>query len=135
MNHAVMTGFGPCKRHARNGLTAAADHADGLCATCRSAVTAGAVRQNTYNGSKPLKADPLPKVPDPKGGTPPNSTTRKADRLARFETVLTERYGPVLDEHVPIALIREAGTAVGVGDTAAKRYFRELVPRRRTVTP
>ena len=127
MSHTVTTGFGPCKRHSQNGLTAAADHPDGLCATCRSTVTAGVVRQNTYNGSKPLKADPLPKVPNPKGGTGEGSTARKADRLARFKTALTDRYGRDLDGDVPIALIREAGTAVGVGDTAAKRYLRELL--------
>ena len=127
MNHAVMTGFGPCKRHSQNGLTAAADHHDGLCATCRDMITADAERRNAYNGAKPLHAEPPIKIPNPKGGTPPNSTTRKADRLARFKTALTDRYGRDLDGDVPIALIREAGTAVGVGDTAAKRYLRELL--------
>ena len=127
MSHTVTTGFGPCKRHSQNGLTASADRSDGLCATCRNAVTAGAVRQNTYNGAKPLAIEPPIKIPNPKGGTPPNSTARKADRLARFKTALTDRYGRDLDGDVPIALIREAGTAVGVGDTAAKRYLRELL--------
>ena len=130
-----MTSFGPCKRHARNGLTAAADHPDGLCAACRSAVTASVVRQNTYNGSKPIETEPPLKIPNPKGGTFPDSTTRKAERLDRFKAVLTES-SPHGIRYASPAAIREAGIAVGVGEKTAKDYFKELVPRRRrTVTP
>jgi hypothetical protein len=116
--------FGPCKRHSRNGVAVAADHADGLCAACRSA----ALAVPRYNGSKPLASEVPHRVPNPKGGTPPpNSSARKRKRLAEFETILTERYGRPLDRHVPIALIREAGIAVGVGESTAVAYRRELL--------
>ena len=135
MSHTVTTGFGPCKRHSQNGLTATADHPDGLCATCRSTIMAAVVRQNTYNGSKPLAIEPPIKVPNPTGGTPPDSTARKADRLTRFKARLTELSPRGIREATP-ADVREAGTAVGVGEKTAQAYFKELVPRRRrTMTP
>ena len=127
---AVTTGFGACKRHAQNGLTAVASGLDGLCTDCRVMITVAMERRNTYNGSQPLHADPLPNVPNPKGGTPPDSSVRKAARLARFKAVLTDRTGGDI-RHASPAVIREAGSAVGVGEKTANAYYKELVPRRR----
>ena len=122
---AVTIDVGPCKRHAQNGLTAAADGLDGLCAGCRSTITAGAERRNTYNGSRPLHADPLPKAPNLKGGTPPDSTVRKAARVARFRTAITRLTAGDVRRASPAA-VREAGIAVGVGERTAREYHREL---------
>ena len=120
----VMTSFGPCKRHAQNGLTAAADHPDGLCADCRSTVTASVMRQNTYNGTQPLQRTRPPRSPTPRAARGADSTARKAERLDKFKAKLTElSAGPDLAESArppSSRLIREAGTAVGVGDTAAR---------------
>ena len=117
--------YGPCKRHAQNGLTAIADGLDGLCAGCRSTITAGVKRRNTYNGSKPLHADPLHKAPNPKGGKLPDSTSRKAKRLAMFKTALTGLTPRGIRYATPAA-VREAGAAAGVGEKTAKEYHREL---------
>ena len=134
---AVTTGFGSCKRHAQNGLTATADRPDGLCADCRSAVTAGVKRRNTYGGSQPLATEPPHRVPNPKGGTGEDSTARKAERLARFRTALTGlTSGDIRDaspaviraaiRHASSAAVREAGAAAGVGERTASEYHREL---------
>ena len=127
---AVTTGFGPCKRHAQNGLTAAASGLDGLCTDCRVMITVAMERRNAYNGSQPLHAEPPLKVPNPGGGTPPDSSARKAERLARFKAVLAESSHRGIRYASPAA-IREAGSAVGVGEKTANAYYKELVPRRR----
>ena len=126
MSHAVTIGFGPCKRHTQNGLTAAADHPDGLCATCRSTITAAVVRQNTYSGSRPLETEVPHRVPNPKGGTGDGSTARKRDRLARFKAELTKS-SPRGIRYATPAAIRDAGVAVGVGEKTAKEYRKELL--------
>ena len=121
----VTIDFGPCKRHAQNGLTADADHLDGLCADCRSMITADAARTNSYNGSQPLATEPPHRVPNPKGGTGEDSTARKAARLARFRTALTG-LAPRGIRYASPAAVREAGAAAGVGEKTAKEYHREL---------
>ena len=125
MRAAVTTGFGACKRHAQNGLTAAASGLDGLCTDCRAMITVAMERRNAYNGSQPLHAEPPHRVPNPKGGTGEDSTARKAARLARFRTALTER-APDIRRATP-AQVREAGTAAGVGEKTAKDYRKELL--------
>ena len=125
MRAAVTTGFGPCKRHARNGLTAVASGLDGLCTDCRVMITVAVERRNAYNGSQPLYAEPLPRVPNPKGGTLPNSTAQKAERLARFRTALTGLARRGIRYATP-AGVREAGAAAGVGERTAREYHREL---------
>ena len=81
-----------------------------------------------YGGDKPLAAEPPRRVPNPKGGTPPDSTARKAERLAKFEVILTELSGGDL-EHAPDAVVRKAGELVGVALRKAQEYRKELLLR------
>ncbi len=96
--------------------------------------TIGEHKNYVYSGDKPLKAEPPRKVPNPKGGTPPDSTARKAERLARFEVILTELSGGDL-KHAPPALVRKAGKLVGVGESTAKAYRAELIKQQRGENP
>ena len=81
-----------------------------------------------YKGDKPLSSEPPRRVPNPKGGTPPDSTARKKDRLAKFEVILAELSGGDL-EHASIADIRRAGELVGVALRRAQEYRKELLRR------
>ena len=86
-----------------------------------------------YGGNQPIADEPPRRVPNPKGGTPPDSTARKAARLAKFEVILTELSGGDL-EHASIADIRRAGELVGVALRRAQEYRKELL-RREAGTP
>jgi hypothetical protein len=74
-----------------------------------------------YNGSKPLKGEPR-SAPGPGGDV---NASRRRDRLEQFAVILAGLSAGDL-EHAPIAAIREAGAAVGVGEKTARAYRAEL---------
>jgi hypothetical protein len=100
--------------------------------TSGSATSLAEFKPYVYGGDKPLAKEQPRKVPNPKGGTPPDSSARKKARLDKFEVALIELSGGDL-EHAPAADIRKAGELVGVGDRKAREYLKELL--RREVSP
>jgi|SRR5208283_815126 len=66
------------------------------------------------------------KVPNPAGGTPPDSAARKRKRIARFKEALADISGTE-PRFASSAAIREAARRIGVGEKTARTYWKTLL--------